>query len=42
MMSGVTDALREGAVTQDLGGELTTAQVGDQIARALETVPAVG
>jgi 3-isopropylmalate dehydrogenase len=39
--AAVTDALRERAVTQDLGGDLTTGQVGDRIARALETVSVV-
>ena len=33
--AAVIQSLEEGATTPDLGGELTTAELGDRIARAL-------
>ncbi len=38
----VAESIRENEVTRDLGGELSTSEVGDRIAAALESVPVAG
>ena len=40
--AAVAESIRDDAVTRDLGGELSTSEVGDRIAAALESVPVPG
>ena len=37
--SALTECIREGRTTPDLGGDLTTSQVGDRVVRALGRIP---